>query len=192
MGALALVLPSVDGFLSVTEPVTADVLVVEGWMPDYAMPGVIAEFNHGSYRALVASAHSLPDWWVDERYQTLAEVTVATLACMGLATNRMVIVPPSRRVERDRTYSSAVAFKQWLDETGIAIRAVNIFSLGPHSRRTRLLFEKALGPKIRVGIISHPPDKYDSRQWWRNIDGFTDVVSEGVAYLYARLLFHPH
>jgi len=33
---------------------------------------------------------------------------------------------------------------------------VNVVSLGTHSRRSRLLFQKALGRGIKVGIFSYP------------------------------------
>jgi uncharacterized SAM-binding protein YcdF (DUF218 family) len=60
-----------------------------------------------------------------------------------------------------------------------------------HARRTRLLFRKALGDDVSVGIISVPNPDYDSRHWWRYSAGVKDVVSEAASYLYAKLLFHP-
>ena len=60
-----------------------------------------------------------------------------------------------------------------------------------HARRTRLLFQKALGSDIKVGIISIPPDDFPARQWYRYSAGIKDVIAESAAYLYARLFFHP-
>jgi len=68
---------------------------------------------------------------------------------------------------------------------------VNVYSLGAHARRSRLLFRKAIGASIRVGIIAHPDETYDSSEWWANADGFTETLCEGLAYLYARVLFEP-
>jgi hypothetical protein len=43
------------GYLSKTEPVTADILVVEGWLPHYAMEKVYNEFNTKRYKFLVTT-----------------------------------------------------------------------------------------------------------------------------------------
>jgi hypothetical protein len=68
---------------------------------------------------------------------------------------------------------------------------VNLYSFGAHARRSRLLYQKALGRKIQVGVIAYPDYHYDPARWWAEGEGFRDVVGEGIAYLYARLLFHP-
>lgn len=190
-GGSVLVLRSMGRFLAVTEPVAAEVLVVEGWIPDYAMPGVMAEFQRGGYRLLVASGGEASEWWSVERYKTWAEITVATLVAMGFDTNRIVAAPPDRGVVRDRTYSSGLAVKHWLQGASNTVHGVNVYSLGAHARRSRLLFRKAIGASIRVGIIAHPDETYDSSQWWANADGFTETLCEGLAYLYARVLFEP-
>ena len=74
---------------------------------------------------------------------------------------------------------------------GPVVRAVNLYSFGAHARRSRLLYQKALGRKIQVGVIAYPDYHYDPARWWAEGEGFRDVVGEGIAYLYARLLFHP-
>ena len=181
---------SANAFLSVTQRIpAAEVLVVEGWLPDYAMPEVMTEFEQGGYRWLVASGHTLPAWWTDQRYQTGAEITAATLVALGLATNYVVALPPNREVVRDRTYSSALTVRRWL-ASHQTVKAINVYSLGAHSRRTRLLFEQALGTGVKVGIIAHATDN-ERRPWWASAHGFTEVLSESAAYLYARMLFHP-
>jgi hypothetical protein len=60
-----------------------------------------------------------------------------------------------------------------------------------HARRSQLLFAKALGPEISVGIIAVPNPDYDARRWWRYSEGVKDVISETAAYLYTKLLFYP-
>ena len=192
VGVLAPAVRSVNRFLTVTQPAAAaEVLVVEGWMPDSVMPSVVAEFKRGGYQRLITTGLGRPDWWTDERYPTGAEITAATLVFLGIPTNRLVTVPPRHGLVRDRTYGSAQGVKKWLEGADITVDAVNVYSLGPHSRRTRLLFQKALGDKIKVGIFAHPSDSYDAGRWWSSLQGFTEVASEGVAYLYARVLFDP-
>ena len=43
--AALLLVRSANSFLSADRPVQANVLIVEGWLPDYAMRGAIEEFK---------------------------------------------------------------------------------------------------------------------------------------------------
>ena len=63
--------------------------------------------------------------------------------------------------------------------------------MGPHARRSRLLFEKAFGRDTRVGIIALEDRDYDPAHWWKSSQGVRTVTDELIAYGYARLLFHP-
>jgi uncharacterized SAM-binding protein YcdF (DUF218 family) len=98
---------------------------------------------------------------------------------------------PSRVMNRDRTYAAAVALREWFREHDIAAKSLNVLTENVHARRTRLLFQKALGDDVLVGIIAVPNPDYDSKHWWRYSEGVKGVISEGAAYIYARLFFHP-
>jgi hypothetical protein len=71
------------------------------------------------------------------------------------------------------------------------VHSINVVTTTAHARRTRLLFEKALGAGVTVGIIAAPNPDYDPKHWWRSSDGFREVIGEGIAYVYARLFFYP-
>ena len=71
---------------------------------------------------------------------------------------------------------------------GIAPK-ITVLSVGPHSRRSRLLFQKAFGDSATIGVIAAPPQGYDSRRWWIYSEGVRTVISEAIAYGYARLIF---
>jgi hypothetical protein len=123
-------------------------------------------------------------------YKTYAELGTATLVALGLSTN--IVQPvPAPRVKRDRTYACAVALKKWIDEHGTQLTRVNLVTVGPHARRSRLLFQKTLGKDVPIGVIAIPEPDYDERHWWRSSQGFRVVTDEAIAYLYARLLFRP-
>ena len=62
------------------------------------------------------------------------------------------IFPPAAK--KDRTYSSALAAKQWLHQQGISVKTLDVATLGPHARRSRLLFQMAFGDDTKVGIIA--------------------------------------
>jgi hypothetical protein len=176
-------------FLALTSPVPAEVLIIEGWIPDYALDEAVVEFRGANYRRLLTSGGITSDGWRDLPKYTAAQWAESRLRRRGI-TNGVFAVPC--RVERaDRTYHSALAVKGWFEANGAAPNAVNVITLGPHARRTRLLFQKALGDEVKVGIIALEDRDYDSQHWWRSSDGARHVVGEVIAYLYARFFFFP-
>ena len=98
---------------------------------------------------------------------------------------------PSRVMDRDRTYGSAVALRNWFRDHNMAVSGIDVVTEDVHARRTRLLFQKALGKDVQVGIIAVANVDYPANRWWHYSQGVKDVVSEFAAYLYARLLFFP-
>ena len=68
--------------------------------------------------------------------------------------------------------------------------SIDVVSSGVHARRTWLLFEKAF-PSVDVGIISITPNSYDTSRWWLFSEGVRSVISESIAYIYARFIFSP-
>jgi hypothetical protein len=139
---------------------------------------------------VVTSGGAMPAPWLHSRFKTGGEFAAANLAALGL--DPKVIVPTAEpEHSRDRTYASALAIKEWLLGANVTVKAVNVYSIGAHARRSRLLFQKALGDEVRVGIISHPDSEFHPEYWWASMGGFTEVTGESLAYLYARFLFHP-
>jgi uncharacterized SAM-binding protein YcdF (DUF218 family) len=94
-------------------------------------------------------------------------------------------------MDRDRTYGSAVALRNWLREHNMSVSGINVITEDLHARRTRLLFHEALGDKVDVGVIGIPSPDYDAKHWWRYSDGVREVIGESIAYVYAKLFFHP-
>jgi uncharacterized SAM-binding protein YcdF (DUF218 family) len=98
---------------------------------------------------------------------------------------------PSHVTDRERTYSSAVALRDWLRRNKVSVDRINIVTEDIHARRTRLLFQKALGDGVAVGIIAVPNADYDPKRWWLYSEGIQEVLRESLAYLYARFFFYP-
>jgi uncharacterized SAM-binding protein YcdF (DUF218 family) len=94
-------------------------------------------------------------------------------------------------MDRDRTYASAVALRNWFHHHNVVVGSINVVTEDLHARRTRLLFQKAFGKDVQVGIIAVANVDYPANQWWRYSQGLKEVVSEFAAYLYARFLFFP-
>jgi len=186
-----LLLFSVQPFLAETHRVNTNLLVVEGWIHEYAIRAAVKEFGDGSYQRVFTTGGPVAGsgGYIND-YNTSASVGADLLKKYGLSDESVQMVP-SRIMDRDRTYGSAVALRNWFREHNLAVRGINVLTEDVHARRTRLLFHKALGNDINVGIIAVPNPDYDSRHWWRYSAGVKDVVSEVASYMYARLLFYP-
>lgn len=178
-------------FLAVTDRVDADVLVVENWVHEFAIRAAVDEFRTGHYKHVFTTGGPAVGANGDiNASETAAIVNLDWLRYKGMPPEVLQAVP-TFVVGHDRTYHSAVALRDWFSQHNMAVHSLNVVSETAHARRTRLLYEKAFGNKVKIGIIAAPNPDYDSRKWWLYSDGFRDVVGEGLAYLYAKLLFHP-
>jgi uncharacterized SAM-binding protein YcdF (DUF218 family) len=171
--------------------VNTDTLVVEGWIHEYAIRGAVKEFKNGSYqRVFSTGGPAVGNGGYVNDYQTSASVGATLLRKFGVPSEMLQMVP-SHVIDRDRTYSSAVALREWFREHNMVVRRLNVVTENAHARRTRLMFEKALGKNVVVGIIAVANPDYDKGRWWWYSEGVRDVGSEALAYLYATLFFHP-
>ncbi len=121
---------------------------------------------------------------------TIADWGAQRLARCGLARSVVTSVP-CFDAKRDRTYASALAVRTWLEQNRPDVTAVNVLTVSEHARRSRLLFQKAMGDRFRVGIISVPNADYDGHHWWRSSEGVRETIGEAIAYVYARFFFWP-
>jgi hypothetical protein len=187
----ALFLKGVYPFLATTHRVDADVLVVEGWIHDYAIQAAVEEFGRGSYQRVFTTGGPVEGsgGYIND-YHTNASVGADLLKKYGLPAEFLQMVP-SRVMDRDRTYGSAVALRNWFREHDMHIRSLNVLTENVHARRTQLLYQEAFGRKVNVGIISASNPDYDARYWWRYSDGVREVIGETIAYIYAKAFFWP-
>jgi hypothetical protein len=178
-------------FLAVTHRVNTNVLVVEGGIQRYAIRGGVEEFKNGSYERIFTTGGPWNgDGGYTNDYNTSASVGAEMLKKFGVP-NDLVQMVPSRVMARERTYSSAVALRDWFREHNTPVHSINVLTEGAHARRTRLLYQKAFGKNVTVGIIAVSNPDYDPTQWWRYSDGVREVIGESIAYIYARFFFYP-
>jgi len=158
---------------------------------EYAIKSAATEYRTGTYQVVFATGGPVSGLghYVND-FQTSASVGADLLIKQGLPA-RVVQRVPSREMARDRTYSSALALRHWLQEKQVSVRGLNVVTESLHARRTRLLFEKAFAGTVKIGVIAVENPDYDARYWWRYSEGVRDVLSESIAYLYARFLFSP-
>jgi hypothetical protein len=179
----------VHGFLAVTDRVDTEYLVVEGWIPNYALEESIAEFKGKPYRKIfTVGADPLTGTNIEEG-DSIATESFKRLKWLGM--NPDLIQPvPAHIKYRNRTFQSAVALRKWIEENHLPVKSFNLVTLGPHARRSRLLFEKAFDGQAAIGIISVENREYDPKRWWKYSEGVKELIGEGVGYLYARFFFH--
>jgi len=178
---------NIYSFLAVNSPIEADLLIVEGWMSDYAVKSAIAEFNQGNYQKLVTTGTPIGKGFYLSEYDNFAELTAATLIIWGVDPDRVVAVP-TPQVTKYRTTASAMAVKEWLKTSNLKVNSINIYSLGPHARRSWMIYRNVFSPDIQVGAIAIEPKGYNPRRWWHSSAGMRTVIGEAIAYFYTRFV----
>ena len=180
----------IHAFLAVSRPLDAELLVVEGWMPAYALDQARMLHTNGHYRRVLVCGAVVPGEWATNSATTFADWGASKLRRLGMPADQIETIRAGD-VHNDRTYATAVAVRDWLKTNSGPVKAVNVVSLGPHSRRSRLLFQRALGEEVKVGIISVPDRLYRCDRWWQTSEGVREVIGETIAYVYARFFFSP-
>ena len=175
-----------ESFFSLTERQPADILVVEGWTNADALAEVKNEFVRGGYRFVVATGGMTSERWSGQRW-SLAEESARVLLQSGLPKEQVILAKPAD-VERHRTFASAVAVWRTLRERGIQPKSINVFSLGVHGRRSRLVYAKVEGSTVPVGVISWSPGDQRAASWWNSSSRTLELLKETVGYPYELLL----
>lgn len=175
-------------FLAVDSPVQADYLVVEGWMPRIAYREAAAAYRNGHYKKIIAAGvlHDDGDFG-DERDWNFGD---GKLRGYGVP-DGAIVTASSSVVHRDRTYHAAMAVREWLRKEGVGATSIDVVTLGPHARRSRLLYQMALGDDVKVGVISIRDWRIEPNAWWRTSEGARSVLTEAIGYVYARVFFSP-
>jgi len=177
-------------FLAPTKPVKGEILVVEGWLPDYALIEVKKRFEKEEYRLLFTTGGRIGTGFHLSEYKTWASLTAARLIKLGIPPEK--IMPTSQLVihKKDRTYYSVLALNEKFKKDNLLVKSMDVVSLGVHARRTWFLYKKVFA-SVSVGIIAIEPKGYDPSKWWLDSAGVRGVISEMIAYLYVRLIFNP-
>lgn len=87
-------------------------------------------------------------------FTSVPELAAKRIIVTGIDSARVIPVT-GQKVSINRTFTSAVAVKQWLEQSTLPIIGFNVISYGSHSRRTWMTFSHTLKPH-KVGIIAIP------------------------------------
>ncbi|MBV8143051.1 MAG: YdcF family protein [Verrucomicrobia bacterium] len=170
-----------ESFLSANVRLPAEVLVVEGWIGREGVRAAASEFERGGYRYVVTSGGSATGW-EDER-ESYAVMAEQELLQAGIPEKEIIVATPSQ-TETERTFTSAVAVWRALQSKGIYPKKINVFTLGAHARRSRVVFTKLNLPETQVGVISWSPPKERAGPWWRSSQRAKEMIAESAGYLF--------
>ena len=175
------------GFLSPQKTVETKILVVEGWLNDYALEESLSLFHEDSYEMMLITGGPLNTGYVLMDYKSTADVALGTLLELG-ANPETTIAINRDLVWRDRTYKSALELRKYLKREMPEVDSFNLVSLGAHSKRSYLLFKRAM-PEYEIGIISMQERLYDPERWWNTSKGLRTIITEGIGYFYVLFFF---
>ena len=168
-------------FLAVTLRVEADVLVVEGWIPDYMLPPAAQEFQQGKYRLLIVSG-MLDRPAGTPSSPSEAAHTATRLAELGVS-GAAIVTCPAPFTRWLRTSKSAKAVRDKIADLGITPKGINILTAGPHGRETWVAYQHIFGGATPIGIISLPRNNYPANRWWMSRLGWWWVTKDIFAWL---------
>lgn len=179
-------------WLSVEDPLPqAEVLVVEGFLPDYALQMAVLEFEKGNYTYIVTTGIPFTNGMGFCQFDNYADQARAVLISMGVPADK-VFSAPTHEAYRDRTYASAVALRKWFMAHGGLPRSFNMYSMAVHAARSSFLYKMAFKDTgVKIGVLNAPDLTYDAKRWWQNSKGFRSVPVEALGYLFVRFFFKP-
>ena len=182
---------SIVPFLASDAPVNADALIIEGWLPDYCLEHVAKVSKKNPCSRIFVTGGPLESGSYLKEYLNYAVLGAATLRALSVPDS---LITPVAAIYSpvDRTYASAMAFKNWLDSTRCPLRSFNLCSQSTHTRRSALLFRRALGKTFTIGAIAIDDPDYHPLFWWRSSKGFRLVIDESIALLYALFFVTLH
>ncbi len=121
-------------------------------------------------------------------YHSMAAIGANKLVNLGISKEE-VIALPSPLSNRNKTYLSAYTINEWLSSSQHSGQDINIISEGIHSRRSYILYQRALKKQnINIGIL---PANVEGEQYRGNTLTDKDIIRELIGSFYYRFLFRP-
>ncbi|MEI7440233.1 MAG: YdcF family protein, partial [bacterium] len=177
-------LKNIYPFLAPINRIESKILVVEGWVNDENMKQAVEEFKSYNYEHIYVTGGPIDTGSFLYEYKTYAHLGTDTLKKLGIESKKVTAVPGPGTV-KDRTFTSALALKKYFEENKIDLKSFNLFTVGPHAKRSQLLFDLAFEHKVKIGIVAAKPFYFDPQSWWTSSAGVRTLLNELIAYPYA-------
>jgi hypothetical protein len=96
----------------------------------------------------------------------------------------VIAVETSHKIH-SKTYTSALDVKQWLESNHLDKgRSVNVFTMGPHARRSLICYRKAFGKMTKTGVIACRDTRITADNWYKTLRGWKDILYETAGLMY--------
>ena len=193
LGALALLVArQLGSWLALSQPAAgarggaADLIVIEGWLGEPELDAAAAYVRAQGYRRVLTSGGPIPSF---SPFASFAERAADRLR--QKLPERVVEAVPAPATKQDRSYASAVWVRDWAQQRAVPVEAIDVYSLGAHARRTRMIYRQAFGEGTRVGIIAGAPHETDIVHWWRTSEAAKQVLGETLSLAWTQCCFWP-
>ncbi len=164
----------VFSFLSLNRPIKAQVLVIEGWLTDRMLKEAAGEFKRGKYSYCLVSGRSFS-----------SHMPMRVIIRSGIDSVAVKFTDAETR-RGHNTYHIALASRQWLRMHDPAVSTLNVFTAGPHGRKSWIIFKRVFGHDYSIGVISSSIERNDTDLWWESEQGLCNVVKYGIGCIYAQ------
>jgi hypothetical protein len=195
-GIATSLLLNANQLLSVNKPALgldgkgARTLVVEGWLDPPELQQAVMAFRRGHYERVLTTGGPIEEWHDAGGWKNFALRGAGILRARGLA-DVPIIALPAPETKQDRTYASALMVRAWERQSGVKLGAIDLFSSGVHTRRSKLVFGMALGSDVEVGALAAQPSEYDPVRWWTSSAGAKATMGEIVSLAWTGCCFWP-
>jgi hypothetical protein len=146
------------------------------------MESAIAVARRQSCETILSAGVELPNGYHLSHFKTFAHLGEATLEALGVPEDHAHAAPGGAH-HRHRTFASAAAVHQWLEQRDRLDDRILVVTEGAHGRRSLAIYRKVFGDEDRIGIISAPSLTYDPDRWWASSAGVKAVIVETVGLL---------
>lgn len=167
----------------------ARTLVVEGWLDRAELQQAVAAVRAGHYERVLTTGAPIASWTEGAQLIDSAARTAIYLRTNGVASVPVISVPAPLSMQ-DRSYLSAIMVRDWAQQTGVALDAIDLFTAGVHARRSWLVYRMALGDEVEVGVLAARPTEYDER-WWASSAGTKATLGETLSLAWTKCCFWP-
>lgn len=116
-----------------------------------------------------------PDDAWEPAWPTYAQSARSELIGLGVPPDIITAVPAYGQ-PRSRSWGNAHAFGIQARNDGIT--AFDVATLGVHARRSRKLFQTAVGKDVRVGVIALTDPFCTRDNWWKSTRGWVTMLKE--------------
>lgn len=107
--------------------------------------------NHSVYDILMPNGK----YRIVNNFTSYAQLARNRLIVLGIDSSKIKAIS-GNRVKINRTLTSALAFRDWLQSSDINVKGINIVSIGTHARRTWMTYNRILKGNYEIGVISLP------------------------------------